>query len=110
MLTLILLLQVSWLDPFENILDEQVKAIKPDEIRWCVTFETLDLMDNMREVFSWITDPPDYQPSAEARLELLATVNEKVDEARAACERAEILRRVTELETLVRQLIADRGK
>ena len=105
MLALILLLQVSWLEPFGEYLDKLVMVIQPDQIRLCVASKTRGYVDGWEEVF-----PPEYQPSPKDKLDLLTKLSEEVDEARAACERAEILRRVTELETLVRQLIADRGR
>jgi len=105
MLALILLLQqVSWLDPIENMIDEQVNAIQPIEIRVCVRSRTSPFMDTAR-----ITLQPE-PPAPQARLELMTEFSKNVKDWRAACERAEILRRVTELEILVRQLIADRGR
>jgi len=103
MLALILLLQVSWLDPYEDYLDKQIKVINPKEVRLCVQFETRFYMETMQGVFEEEPQPID-------KLKIFTDLLEKVNMARAACERAEILRRVTELETLVRQLIADRGR
>lgn len=104
MLALILLLQVSWLDPFENIMDEQVTAIQPIEIQACVRFRMINFMDNARKMLQ--PEPP----ASEARVGLLTEFTKNAENWRAACERAAILGKVTVLETLVRQLIADRGR
>ena len=92
MLALILLLQVSWLDPFENIMDEQVTAIQPIEIQACVRFRMINFMDNARKMLQ--PEPP----ASEARVGLLTEFTKNAENWRAACERAAILGKVTVLE------------